>query len=52
MKAINSHRLLLAAVLATVLAGCAAVREDAPAAQDPVQAQDQAQAQIQYSVPF
>jgi hypothetical protein len=51
MKAFANHRLLLAAVLATVLAGCAAVREDAPAA-DSTQAQAQAQAQVQYSVPF
>lgn len=52
MKAFTKHRLLLAAVLATVVAGCVAVREDAPAAADDAQAQAQAQAQVQYSVPF
>jgi hypothetical protein len=48
MKAFANHRLLLAIALATVVAGCAAVREDAPAASDAALAQPQ----VQYSVPF
>jgi outer membrane biogenesis lipoprotein LolB len=56
MKAFATHRLLLAAMLATVLAGCAAVREDGPATAtataDATQAQAQAQAHVPYSVPF
>lgn len=52
MEVLSKHRLLLAAALVTVLAGCAAVRDDAPTAADSAQAQAQAQAQVQYSVPF